>query len=686
MSIFNIKTIYITPVVLLAISTNVLAQNHRFEWAKKTDTTSLSHAITLDHNQNLYTAGSMGTGSGTTAVMHKQDAAGNFIWTKYITAEVVCRITSMHTNPENDIFIAGYFKGKTDFDPGADSVYMTSASTNNDGFILKIDAAGNFKWIRQIGGGDNYEIQAIRTDTRGNIYTTGRFAGRTDFNPGADSFYLSTTPATQSDVFIHKLDSSGNYLWAKSFEGNSNGHDQGSSIAIDKEENVFVTGHFRGTLDFNPGLLGYPMSAQGGVDAFIVKLNDTGGFAWARQIAGTNGQEGISLVADDSGHVYTTGCFEGATNFDLNGSNVSITAVGNYDAFITRHNPAGDLLWVKQIGGKGRQIGYGIDLDADRNVYTTGIFADTTDLNPGADIFHLTTTGAGTTDVYISKLNHNGDFIWGKGIGGAKSEDVSGIRVDNSRNIYAVGVVRSDSADFDPDTASSYYLYVPPLPPPFGSFFPNNQLFTLKLQCADTTSSYISPEACYSYEYNGTTYTQSGIYTHRFPNAAGCDSTVNLALTIHPLPQPLISVNETELSTTEPYSAYRWLLDGDTIPNATERKYIVTENGSYRVVVTNENGCTDTSGTYTVSNVSVGHYGNFEDKISISPNPASGIVYVKAPIAVHIILTGVDGKLIKTAKNTTSLSVAELNNGIYMLRITDTNNNLLKVEKLIRNN
>ena len=125
----------------------------------------------------------------------------------------------------------------------------------------------NFEWAKQMGSSFNENGRSIKVDASGNVYTTGRFYGTVDFDPGPGTNNL--TAQGGADVFVQKLDPSGNFLWAKSFGGTSN--DQGYSITVDASGNVYTTGQFEGTVDFDPGAGTNNLSSQGGEDAFIQK-------------------------------------------------------------------------------------------------------------------------------------------------------------------------------------------------------------------------------------------------------------------------------------------------------------------------------------------------------------------------------------------------------------------------------
>lgn len=112
------------------------------------------------------------------------------------------------------------------------------------------------------------------------------------------------------DIFIMKFDSEGNFKWAKSMgNGDSGFNDIGLSLTTDISDNVYVTGFFGGTVDFDPEEETQNLVSNGGTDIFMLKLDSNGNFVWAKSIGGIGHDIGHSMIADNSGHIYLTGYF-----------------------------------------------------------------------------------------------------------------------------------------------------------------------------------------------------------------------------------------------------------------------------------------------------------------------------------------------------------------------------------------
>lgn len=148
---------------------------------------------------------------------------------------------------------------------------------------------------------------------------------------------------------------------------------------------------------------------------------------------------------------------------------------------------------------------------------------------------------------------------------------------------------------------------------------------------------------------------------------------------------PIISIDIDKLSTTLPYHTYQWYVDNDIITNATEREYTVMKNGDYKVLVSNEIGCFDTSAVYKVTNMDKTFIGNItSNKIKVYPNPANDYITIETPFRVDISITSVEGKVLSQVKDAQRISLKSFAKGFYWLRIIDENGQLIQVMKLVK--
>jgi hypothetical protein len=492
----------------------------------------------------------------------KLDANGYFQWVKAIGALQNDVPLSIALDQNGNILVTGHFFGPTDFDPGTGVTTLTSNGVR-DIFVLKLDPNGNFLWAKSMGGTGDDTGNAIATDNNGNVYTTGEFNGTVDFDPGAGTSNLTSNGNV--DVFIQKLDANGNFQWATNVGGVN--PDRGFGITTDATGNVYTTGLFVGTVDFDPGAGALNLTSTQ-LDAFIQKLDANGNLVWAKSMGGSSWDVGQSICIDANGNVLTTGYFSTTADFDPGAGVANITATGGRDIFIQKLDVDGNFIWVKKMGGTSDDFGYSIDTDAQGNVYSTGEFSSTADFNPGTATLNLTSSGF--SDIYYQKLDENGNFIWAVKIGGISIEIGQAITIDAAGDILCTGYF-GDEIDFNTGPGVTNLLAV-------GG---NSEVYIQKFasgNCQPTSAVDVQAD-CGAYTWiNGITYTSSNnTATYVIPNAAGCDSIITLNLTI-----------STQASTsTDIQSAcgsYTWI-NGITYTNS---------NNTATYVIANAAGCDST--------------------------------------------------------------------------------------------
>lgn len=326
-----------------------------------------------------------------------------------------------------------------------------------------------FEWAQNVGGNVvNMSWAKLTTDKNGNIFKAGTFNQTVDFDPGPG--VNSLTAIGDDDVYICKNSSNGTLIWAKHY-GNLQ-YLTVDAITADSLGNIYVAGLFEETLDVNPGPQIFELTSLGGADIYIVKLNSSGGFVWAKSFGvanpiGSSSERIYSLAIDNAGNILAAGKFIGTLDCDPNSGAFNITSLGQTDAFICKLTANGNFVWAGSMGGASSDEGIDICVDQTGNIYTSGTFEATADLDPTSSV--LSTISAGNSDIFLNKLSPTGAQIWTKTWGHSLIEEVIGLAVDPMGNIYTFGTFY-DSLDCDPGSGI-YNVY--------GSWF--DELFLLKL-------------------------------------------------------------------------------------------------------------------------------------------------------------------------------------------------------------
>jgi len=391
-----------------------------------------------------------------------------------------------------------------------------------------------------------------------------------DFDPNSGTTNL--TSAGAFDFFVQKLDKNGNLIWAKQMGGNL--PDYSNAIAIDPDRNVYITGHFEGTADFDPSTNTVSMTASTDYDIFVQKLNINGDLLWVKQIQTPAFAYAQSISSDAMGNVYVAGIFDGTVDFDPGTGVFNLQSKGAYDIFVQKLDANGSFLWAKQIGGSSFDHVETITTDQEGNVYTTGGFYETVDFDPNIGSAALTSVGG--YDVFIQKMDANGNLIWVKQMGGTSDDYSKYIQVDRGGNVYTIGYYKG-TADFDPNSGVTNLLSKG-----------ESDIFIQKLrqQCV----------------------------------VSDLTTTANMLT---------IVANNTN-------ATYQWLdcdANHSIIQGATNNQYTATQSGNYAVELT-ENACVDTSACVFVSTINI-HELDKNIKIKTYPNPTKGAVTIRLGQAIE---------------------------------------------------
>jgi len=400
-----------------------LDSSGNFLWAKSMGGTGeeLAFSLALDNVGNICIAGSFETtvdfdpGVGATnfisqglsdSFVLKLDGFGNLLWATSLGAGDWDAARGVAVDDTGHVYAVGFFRDIVDFDPGP-GTFNIESDWYTDAFVQKLDSSGNFVWAVPLSGPSTQLATAVAVSGSGDVYVTGYFSTRADFDPrpGPDKYILWSGGGT--DMFIWKLDSSGNFVWATKTDLRN--YNQPFTIALDAAENVYTTGTFDNVIDFDPGPGVHNLSSRPGDDVYIRKLDASGNFVWARNMpslqtsSGRGSGEGYGIAVDGVGNVYVAGEFIYTTDFDPGPGSFELTSVGYRNTFLSKLDVSGNLVWAKAMGAGGAQWEPRVAIDNLGNVYTVGHFLYTGDFDPGPGTVNL--TSAGDTDIFVSKLS-----------------------------------------------------------------------------------------------------------------------------------------------------------------------------------------------------------------------------------------------------------------------------------------
>lgn len=346
---------------------------------------------------------------------------------------------SITVDPNGFIYVAGFFE--------ADTVIfgqnvLTNIGASKSIFIVKYDSNGNAIWATSIRGFTIGTSLSISSDNNGDVYVTGYFTNEILF----DSITLTSPTITNADLFIAKYSSSGNCLWAHSFTGSS--EDYPLSIANDIDDNVVITGYSQSdSISNGINTLIFPF---GGTNLFVIKFDTNGNCVWSRTASCNSTVGGFGVAIDGFNNIYVTGAYVGDSITFGTTSAFPNQVTGEDDIFLVKFDQNGNALWVKSFGNVDGDKGVAVTTDASGNVIITGVFSGT---GIYFDSFILNNTY--DPNIFVVKLNSNGNVLWAKGHGLSSEVIANEIVTDVFDNVFIIGNYRYNSITFGTTTFPS---------------------------------------------------------------------------------------------------------------------------------------------------------------------------------------------------------------------------------------
>lgn len=337
--------------------------------------------------------------------LSKLNANGGFIHAKQIKGSGGSKgVTAYALDQAGNSHLAGYFSSSTDFGGVSLTPAGGTANTIYDMYIARYGSNGTLSWVKQFVVNDvSQRAESMAVDAGGNLYLCGQFYQAVDFDPGpVNTAILTPHTIGALEVFILKLDPNGNFLWAKQIGGTHS--NSANDMVLDGLGNMYLTGSYFGTVDFDPGNGTHSVSTpvNSGYYGYVLKLDTDGNFIWVKSLLGNS--RGNSITMAPSGKIAITGVFHNTCDFSGGAGSAIRTTAGSSDAFMAEFNANGDFNWVKCFGGTGEEEGEEIASDPAGNYFAFGSFQNTAVMNTAMDSFSLTSNGS--SDLYILKLGN----------------------------------------------------------------------------------------------------------------------------------------------------------------------------------------------------------------------------------------------------------------------------------------
>ncbi|NUM51082.1 MAG: T9SS type A sorting domain-containing protein [Flavobacteriales bacterium] len=298
-------------------------------------------------------------------------------------------------------------------------------------------------WVNALGNGNGRAfVNDINTDASGNIYIIGHFENYVFFDP------LNSNSGFESngsfDIFFAKYNSLGTLVWVNTL--GSTKDDRGNAITLDNSGNIYITGIYKDSVDFDPSPSETKLISAGNNDVFFAKYDNNGNLAFANSFGGVDNDLVRDICLNSTNHIILTGSFYGTADFDPSPATFNRTSAGSADIYLASYDNNGSLLWVNSFGETGFDGSAALAMGNADTIYVTGRFNNTVDFDPSGNIFNL--TSAGGSDIFLAKYVPSGAFVWAFSLGAAASDEGTNLCLHNS-DLYLTGTFQL-TVDFDP--------------------------------------------------------------------------------------------------------------------------------------------------------------------------------------------------------------------------------------------
>jgi hypothetical protein len=552
---------------------------------------------------------------------------------------------------------------------------------------------------------------ALEIDPSGNVICTGAFVDTVDFDPGLGTDWRISNGA--EDIFVQKLDSSGNLLWVNTFGSTLN--DASTSLTVDGSGNVYLVGDFRGSVDFDPGLGTDLITSAGGRDIFVQKSDALGNEIWTRRL-GTAGDEQVTRVRiGPTGALHLVGWFTGTMDFDPTAAQHTLTSVGISDAFVTKWsacNPTDTLLSVVVCNSYTSPSGNHIWINSGNysdtlpntagcdSIITIALTVETAPAQPGT-MTGPTTVCAGTTNTYsVTAIPGATSYTWtlpNGWTGNSLSNSMTATAGANSGTIIVVANNTCGSS-----AAQTLIVTVQPLPFLTGPVTGNAPI------CEGSTNTYsVTPDPnATSYfwilpgGWSGNSTTNSittfaggagGNVLVMAINGCGSSNTVGLPVNVYPIPSTAFNWTSNQLAVTFNNTSqfaftYSWDFGDGNTSTLQHPVHTYASPGTYNVCLTaSDNNCSATI-CHVIVVTQVGTLAASNLEVLISPNPSTGEFVLECHEPLNGQLLDAQGRVVAEVvcvAGSNAIDLTAMADGVYLLMLRgESTNQIVKLLKL----
>ncbi len=351
---------------------------------------------------------------------------------------------------EANLISTGFFNDTLDFDPGPDTMELI-ANGFYSRYLLKTDSSGKVQWAKQ----PDFSPKSAAVNSLGNLFLSGSFSDTADVDL-SDSLKNIISPSTNGSGFVVAYDQELKPKWVNQYPNLNNNYED--KIKINSKGDIYWTGVFSDTVDFDPDTGVFELVATSHNAAFITKMDSSGKFIWAKKIEGASVDV---LEIDKNDNIFIAGTFQNSADFDLDTTVFLLNStMGNGNPFVAKYNQTGKLIWAKSMGLsfiESSDFIKSMSIDDSSNVYLSGTYPDSiafaVDSNTSIFLKSIIRHGSRgeAKNGFIAKLDLNGKAKWAKSFTDSagtfirNEHFVESIKVDKRFQVHALGYYGRDT-------------------------------------------------------------------------------------------------------------------------------------------------------------------------------------------------------------------------------------------------
>ncbi len=401
--------------------------------------------------------------NGGHAYISKFDSRGQLIWNVRWHCKGPSQPEGIAVDSLNNIYIGGYFHGECDFDPGDSEFVVEPVSSTQDAYLLKLNSSGAFQWVRTwsslhpLEPGPQCNVQSVSADSDGSILATGLCEGDVDLDPGPG--VAPHSAGQEFDAYVIKFSSDGDYIWSRAFGGD---YDLHTCYISSDNNNYYLSGDFKGSIDFDPGPGMDYHTSNGKTDVFVSKFNIDGEYQYCLTWGNTENDVTAEVACSSNDDIFCTGAFSGTVDFDPGASVFELNSINSRSTFLVKFSNNGVFQNAVRWHGADYIVPDSITVLNSEFVYVGGYFKLWADLDP--TLFEEIFISNGMGDSFVSIFDTQCNYIKGFTYGGQYKNDIQGMTISDQGFLYITSdfgttntAYADETIDLDPGSRLQEY-------------------------------------------------------------------------------------------------------------------------------------------------------------------------------------------------------------------------------------